>query len=50
MSAAGHGGCGIRADEEVAYQLDGDPGGMLPVEIEVLPGRVTLIVPADEVQ
>ena len=36
----------ITADEEVAYQLDGDPGGMLPVEIEVLPGRVTLIVPA----
>ena len=36
----------ITADEEVPYQLDGDPGGILPVEIEVLPGRVTLIVPA----
>jgi diacylglycerol kinase family enzyme len=36
----------ITADEDVAYQLDGDPGGMLPVEIEVLPGRVSLIVPA----
>jgi diacylglycerol kinase family enzyme len=36
----------ITAGEDVPYQLDGDPGGMLPVEIEVLPGRVTLIVPA----
>jgi diacylglycerol kinase family enzyme len=37
----------ITADEQVPYQLDGDPGGMLPVEIEVLPGRVSLIVPAE---
>ena len=36
----------IRADAEVPYQLDGDPGGFLPVDIEVLPGRLTLIVPA----
>ena len=35
----------ITADAEVPYQLDGDPGGMLPVEIEVLPGRLRLIVP-----
>lgn len=34
----------IAADEPVAYQLDGDPGGYLPVEIEVLPERVTLMV------
>ncbi|MEX2173332.1 MAG: diacylglycerol kinase family protein [Pirellulaceae bacterium] len=26
------------------YQLDGDPGGELPVEIRVLPGRLTLLV------
>jgi len=32
------------ADEPVAYQLDGDPGGLLPVEAEILPGRVTLVV------
>jgi diacylglycerol kinase family enzyme len=37
----------ITADADVPYQLDGDPGGMLPVEIEVQPGRVTLIVPAE---
>jgi diacylglycerol kinase (ATP) len=35
----------IESDAPVAYQLDGDPGGMLPVEIEVLPKRLTLIVP-----
>ena len=35
----------IVADEPVGYQLDGDPGGHLPVEIESLPGRVTLVVP-----
>lgn len=37
----------IAADEPVAYQLDGDPGGVLPLDIEVLPGRVTVVVPAD---
>lgn len=35
----------IEADEPVPYQLDGDPGGMLPLDIETLPGRVTLLVP-----
>jgi diacylglycerol kinase (ATP) len=35
----------IEADEPVPYQLDGDPGGRLPVEIEVLTRRVTLLVP-----
>ncbi len=29
----------------VHYQIDGDPGGTLPVEIETLPNRLTLIVP-----
>jgi diacylglycerol kinase family enzyme len=27
------------------YQLDGDPGGVLPLDIEMLPGRLTLVVP-----
>ncbi len=36
----------IEADEPVPYQLDGDPGGLLPVEIEMLPGRLMLLVPA----
>jgi diacylglycerol kinase family enzyme len=35
----------IEADEEVPYQLDGDPGGVLPLEIEMLPHRLTLVVP-----
>jgi diacylglycerol kinase (ATP) len=36
----------IGSDRPVMYQLDGDPGGSLPLEIEVLPRRVTLVVPA----
>ena len=28
----------------VPFQLDGDPGGNLPVDIEVLPGRLRLVV------
>jgi diacylglycerol kinase family enzyme len=35
----------IVSDVEVPYQLDGDPGGLLPVEIESLPERLTLVVP-----
>lgn len=34
----------IEADRPVPYQLDGDPGGMLPLEIEVLSERLTLWV------
>ena len=33
----------FEADEPVPYQLDGDPGGELPLEIRVLPGRVTIV-------
>jgi diacylglycerol kinase family enzyme len=35
----------IESDAPVPYQLDGDPGGVLPVEIEALPQRLTLVVP-----
>jgi diacylglycerol kinase family enzyme len=36
----------IESDQPgVPYQLDGDPGGVLPLDIEVLPERVTLLVP-----
>lgn len=38
----------IDAEAEVPYQLDGDPGGVLPVEVGVLPGRLTVVVPACE--
>ena len=37
----------IEADEPVPYELDGDPAGILPVEIEVVPERLTLIVPRE---
>ncbi len=36
----------IEADApDVPYQLDGDPGGVLPVEVEVLPGRIAVLAP-----
>ncbi|HAN98878.1 MAG TPA: hypothetical protein DCQ98_16245 [Planctomycetaceae bacterium] len=37
----------ITSTAEVPYQLDGDPGGFLPLTIEVLPGRLTIIAPPD---
>ncbi len=37
----------VTSDSKVPYQLDGDPGGFLPVEIEVLPKRLTLIIPKE---
>ena len=33
-----------RSCDEVPYQLDGDPGGALPADIQVLPGRLSLLV------
>lgn len=38
----------ITSQAEVPYQLDGDPGGWLPVDVEVLPDRLALIVPAEQ--
>lgn len=35
----------IESDEPVHYELDGDPGGVLPVELQVVPRRLRLIVP-----
>jgi diacylglycerol kinase (ATP) len=40
----------ITSEGEVPYQLDGDPGGFLPVDIQVLPGRMALVVPAASVE
>jgi diacylglycerol kinase (ATP) len=34
----------IESSGPVPLQLDGDPGGSLPAEIRVLPGRLTLLV------
>ena len=33
----------IESDATVPYQLDGDPGGELPLEIRVLPKRLTIV-------
>ncbi len=38
----------VTSNSKVPYQLDGDPGGFLPVEIEVLPNRLTLVVPQEK--
>ena len=35
----------IESDQPVPFQLDGDPGGQLPVRIRILPQRITLVVP-----
>ncbi len=35
----------VTSQGKVPYQLDGDPGGFLPVDIEILPQRLTLVVP-----
>ncbi|MBN2579656.1 MAG: hypothetical protein JXB10_11760 [Pirellulales bacterium] len=39
----------IASDVAVSYQLDGDPGGFLPLEIEILPGRLTMLVSEEEI-
>lgn len=38
----------LTSDEPVPYQIDGDPGGTLPLEVEVLPGRVAVVVPGHQ--
>ena len=35
----------ITSEQPVPYQIDGDPGGNLPLEIETVSNRLTLIVP-----
>ncbi len=37
----------ITSDAEVPYQLDGDPGGLLPVEVGVVPRRLAILVPGE---
>jgi diacylglycerol kinase family enzyme len=37
----------ISAQLPVPYQLDGDPGGTLPLTIDILPQRMTLLVPKE---
>jgi len=33
----------ISSTERVPYQVDGDPGGVLPLEIDILPARLTIV-------
>ncbi len=40
----------IESDEPVPYQLDGDPGGHLPLEIKVAPQRLRVVVPENWLQ
>lgn len=35
----------VQSSRPVPYQLDGDPMGWLPLEIEIVPDRLTLLVP-----
>ena len=37
----------LTASYPVEYQLDGDPGGQLPVEVEIVRSRLALIVPPE---
>jgi diacylglycerol kinase family enzyme len=41
-------GCRITAQSPVAFQIDGDYAGKLPLEIGILPGRVKLRLPRTE--
>lgn len=34
----------LTAEEQVPYQIDGDPGGHLPLDLDVVPKRVNVIV------
>lgn len=36
----------IECDAAAPFQTDGDPGGFLPVEIQALPNRLTVLTPA----
>lgn len=38
----------LESDQPVPYQLDGDPGGHLPLDLEILPGRLCLLIPGKE--
>ena len=35
----------ITAEADMEYQLDGDPVGHLPLDIEVVPGRLSVLLP-----
>jgi len=39
----------ITSKQKVPFQLDGDPGGFLPVEIAVVPKRLAVLVPPSKI-
>lgn len=40
----------ITSDAAVEYQLDGDPAGHLPLEVEVVPGRMSVLLPPERLR
>lgn len=40
----------LTSDQEVPYQIDGDPGGFLPVHIEMIKNRFTVVAPERSVR
>jgi len=40
----------VTSEARVPFQLDGDPGGFLPLSVEIVPGRLTVLVPASEME
>ncbi|MDO5579953.1 MAG: diacylglycerol kinase family protein [Planctomycetia bacterium] len=40
----------LSSDHEVPYQIDGDPGGFLPVKIELIRNRFTVVAPEKSVR
>ena len=37
----------LRSEQPVPVQADGDPAGVLPVSVEVVPGALSLVVAPD---
>ncbi len=37
----------VTSTEPLPYQIDGDPGGTLPLTVEVVPQRITMMLPVD---
>jgi len=40
----------LTANQETPYQLDGDPGGVLPLELELVPRRFTIVAPEKRIR
>lgn len=38
---------GVNGDTPIPYQIDGDPGGFLPVEVSIAPARMPVVITAE---